>query len=244
MIRRTVLIFALVFCLSLVAIGVEGQPNYEVVAVSGSTPTYDGAIDVGEWDDAASVSFNNTEVFVKQDGAYLYVAFNVSDATLNEEDSVVVLFDVNHDGGATFGVDDIALGINCIAEPTEINLLYGSVAPYNWWAGINYDSEWWQAEFVIHYTKINVTAGEEESLGVGFVVVDSTAPGESSYYHYTWPPNIMGEEWIEPPSTWGDLTSTGYDWIPEFPSFYILPIFVVATLPAVIVYRRKHSMHH
>jgi len=30
--------------------------------------------------------------------------------------------------------------------------------------------------------------------------------------------------------------------IPEFPSFLILPLFMIATLLAVIVYRRKHSM--
>jgi hypothetical protein len=30
--------------------------------------------------------------------------------------------------------------------------------------------------------------------------------------------------------------------IPEFPSFIILPLFMIATLLAVIVYRRKHTM--
>ena len=30
--------------------------------------------------------------------------------------------------------------------------------------------------------------------------------------------------------------------IPEFPSFLILPLFMIATLLAVIVYRRKHTM--
>ena len=30
--------------------------------------------------------------------------------------------------------------------------------------------------------------------------------------------------------------------IPEFPSFLILPLFMIATLLAVIVYRRKHHM--
>jgi hypothetical protein len=30
--------------------------------------------------------------------------------------------------------------------------------------------------------------------------------------------------------------------IPEFPSFVILPLFMIATLLAVIVYRRKHPM--
>jgi hypothetical protein len=30
--------------------------------------------------------------------------------------------------------------------------------------------------------------------------------------------------------------------IPEFPSFLILPLFMITTLLAVITYRRKHSM--
>jgi len=32
--------------------------------------------------------------------------------------------------------------------------------------------------------------------------------------------------------------------IPEFPSFLILPLFMITTLLAVIVYRRKHSRQH
>jgi len=32
--------------------------------------------------------------------------------------------------------------------------------------------------------------------------------------------------------------------IPEFPSFLVLPLFMIATLLAVIVYRRKHPMQH
>ena len=32
----------------------------------------------------------------------------------------------------------------------------------------------------------------------------------------------------------------GQPTIPEFPSFIILPLFMIATLLAVIVYRRKH----
>jgi len=31
--------------------------------------------------------------------------------------------------------------------------------------------------------------------------------------------------------------------IPEFPTFLILPLFMIATLLTVIVYRRKHSMN-
>jgi hypothetical protein len=32
--------------------------------------------------------------------------------------------------------------------------------------------------------------------------------------------------------------------IPEFPSFLILPLFMITTLLAVIIYRRKHLIHH
>lgn len=37
------------------------------------------------------------------------------------------------------------------------------------------------------------------------------------------------------------LRWNGTQWIPEFPSFLILPLFMIATLVAVIVYRRKNS---
>jgi hypothetical protein len=33
-----------------------------------------------------------------------------------------------------------------------------------------------------------------------------------------------------------------YHVVPEFPLFLILPLFVIATLLAVIVYRKKHTM--
>jgi len=40
----------------------------------------------------------------------------------------------------------------------------------------------------------------------------------------------------------GESVTYIYQVIPEFPSFLILPLFMIATLLAVIVYRRKHSM--
>jgi len=42
----------------------------------------------------------------------------------------------------------------------------------------------------------------------------------------------------------GDLVYTEITVVPEFPSFIILPLFMIATLLAVIVYRRKHPMKH
>lgn len=238
MIKKIVLTFALVFCLSFSAIIVEGQATYEVVAVYGSAPTVDGSINVGEWDDAASVSFDNTEVFVKQNGVNLYIAFNVLDATLNDEDYVGLLFDINHDDGTTFGQDDIFLAIQLNREPVEIQLGVGMlVSPFGWVAEISYTSVGWQAEFVILYPKISVTAGVEKSLGVAFIVQDF--PGELPCNYYTWPPNLIVEESPKPPSTWGEMTSTGYNWIPEFPPFLFLPLFMIATLLTIVLYRRK-----
>jgi len=42
------------------------------------------------------------------------------------------------------------------------------------------------------------------------------------------------------PSTWTLYVPKSE--IPEFPSFIALPLFIIATLLAVIIYRRKHSM--
>jgi len=57
------------------------NPSNGIVAVYGSTPTIGGAINIHEWSDAASVSINETEVLIKQDGVNLYIGFNVSDFT-------------------------------------------------------------------------------------------------------------------------------------------------------------------
>jgi len=41
-----------------------------------------------------------------------------------------------------------------------------------------------------------------------------------------------------------DIEVTAGFFIPEFPSFLILLLFLMTTLLAVIVYRRKHPMKH
>jgi len=60
---------------------VQAHPNYEIIAIAGSTPTIEGIISPGEWDDANSETFNETTVFVKQDGVNLHIAFNATDNT-------------------------------------------------------------------------------------------------------------------------------------------------------------------
>lgn len=240
MIKKLALTFVLAICLSFIVIGVRGHnPEYEVVAVYGSTPTIDGSISVGEWDDAASVSFNNTEVFVKQDGVNFYVGFNVSDATLNEEDSVGFGIDVDNDGEVTLQPDDVGLGVYRNGTLLETNVAGGMWAITDvsgWTAMVNSTSEMWQAEFNITYSKINVVAGVEKTIGVFFFRFSGLEG--SSPEVFSWPPGYL--EIYENPSMWGAITSTEYNWIPEFPSWIILPALLVIGTLTTLLRKRKN----
>ena len=117
---------------------VEGQPN-KIVAVSGSTPMIDGVIG-GEWSDASSLSFNNTEVFVKQDGENLYIAFNVSDPTPNANENVHIFFDVNHDEGTTPKSDDIVISVFRNGTLVEGYLVNGTYVNATGWTASVYNT--------------------------------------------------------------------------------------------------------
>jgi len=235
--RKFVFMVVSVLCLSFVIIGAKAHdPSYEIVAVYGSTPTIDGAINIHEWSDAASVFFNNTEVFVKQDGVNLYIGFNNSEAQFHDEDTVGVIIDVDHDAGLTLQPDDIGMIVWRNGTLWEANVTEGAWTIANtsgWTASVHFTSDMWQVEFNITYPKINVIAGVEKTLGVVF---QCNRRWELSY-PFSWPPGYM--DIYTNPSMWGVITSTGYDWIPEFPSFLVLPIFMITTLLLVIVYRRR-----
>jgi len=239
MTRKLVLVFALLLCLSFTIVKVNGQnPGYEIVAAYGSTPTIDGAIDASEWSDASSVSFNNTEVFVKQDSVNFYVGFNVSDATLNEEDSVGFYIDVNYDGELTLQPDDVGLVVYRSGALLEANVTGGTWTlkeVSGWTAVVNSTFDMWQAEFNITYSKINVVAGVEKTIGVFFFRFSGLEG--SSPEVFSWPPGYT--EINANPSMWGAVTSTGYNWIPESPSFLILPLFMIATLSAIVICKKK-----
>ena len=242
MIKKLALTFVLAICLSFMVIGVRGHnPGYEIVAVYGSTPTIDGSMSVGEWDDAALVSFNNTEVFVKQDGVNFYIGFNVSDATFNE-DSVGFCIDVDHDGGLTLQPDDVGLGVNRTGTLIEANVIGGTWAlkeVSGWTAVVNSTSDMWQAEFNITYSKINVVGGVEKTIGAVFACyrgLEGSSPNK-----FSWPPDISSGPGGNP-SMWGDITSAGYNWIPEFPPWIILPALLVIAMLTTLL-RKKTSTY-
>lgn len=231
--------FALMLCLFLWVIEVDGHnPAYEIVSVYGSTPTIDGVLDAHEWGDAALVSFNNTKVFVKQDGIDLYIGFNNSETQFHDDDAVNVLIDVGHDGGLTLQPDEIGLGVYRNGTLLEANVTGGTWAiteVSGWIAVASSASEMWQVEFRITYSKIDVVAGVEKTIGVEFVCfrgVEGSSPNV-----FSWPPRYI--EIYTNPSMWGAISSIGYNWIPEFSPFTIMPLFMIPILLAIMLCQKR-----
>ena len=243
MIKKLALTFVLAICLSFMVIGVRGHnPEYEIVAVYSSTPTIDGSMSVGEWDDAALVSFNNTEVFVKQDGINLYIGFNNSETQFHDDDAIEIFIDVDHDGSLTLQPDDVGLDVYRNGTLIEANVTGGTwtIAKVSGWtAVVNSTSDMWQAEFNITYSKINVVAGVEKTIGAVFACyrgLEGSSPNK-----FSWPPGISSGPGGNP-SMWGDITSAGYNWIPEFPPWIILPALLVIAMLTTLL-RKKTSTY-
>ena len=204
------------------------NPAYEIAAVSGLTPSIDGVIASGEWDDASSVSFNNTVVYVKQDGKNLYAAFNVSDSTVENQDVVAIFIDVENNGGSSPQPDDILFSISRTGQLIERQGDNPPGSPTGGWnASASSTSSTWQAEYNITYAKIEITAGQPKTLGIAFESWDYAA-GLPVF----WPPMTPAES--NYPSNWGNLTSEE-NWIPEFSSTILLLTFLMlATIPLIL----------
>lgn len=235
MYRKGLVVLLFIFSISLIpGSAVSYNPAYTIEAVAGSTPNINGVIASGEWNDASAISFNNTIVYVKQDGENIYVAFNVSDNTVDpSQESVAVGIDVLNDGGSYPQSDDICLYI--IRDGTLLEAQGTTVPPnpsISGWNGAAYSTGgYWQAEFNITYTKVQISRGEAKTLGVAFMIFDSAIG-----YAYFWPP--MTPESSGAPSNWGNLTSEA-NWIPEFPSVTFVSLIITFTLFIVIFAERK-----
>lgn len=234
MYRKIVAIAVFILCLSIMLFAVEGyDPTYTISAVAGSTPNIDGAVASGEWDDASTVSFNYTVVYVKQDGENLYAAFNISDNTASvSRDGVAIAIDVLNDGGASPQNDDVIFYIIRNGTLLEAQDTNPPAPPTGGWNGsASSTSNYWQAEFNITYAKVQITPGEPKILGVALMSFDYTIG-----YPYFWPPMAPSDSG---PSNWGNLISEE-NWIPEYTSILILLLFMIATLVTALSYKGKH----
>jgi len=230
--------------LSVAVTGVFGDPANEIVAKPGPTPTIDGVISSGEWVTASNVTFNQTTVYVMQDGFNLYVAFMVSDSIYSIGDECHVFFDVEHDKSSSLQSDDIRLIVKRHGVLLELKGSgeYGWMVATTsgWTAEVNSTSTFWQVEYNITYSKINVSAGSNKTLGVEF---------ESYNYdvgvlgtQYMWPPSD-DPNFDKKPSQWGAMTPNTYNWIPEFSNQLILVIALTAATLILLYVKTRKKLH-
>lgn len=222
---------------------------YEVVAPYGPAPTIDGTVGSGEWGSAA-LSFAYTQVFIKQDGSNLYVAFNDTDDSnpnipFTGEDYSMIFFDVDYDRKFSLQPDDLWLMVerNGTLLEARVTGQWMSIPTVSGWdARAVSSSQMWQCEFNISYSKIGVIAGVAKTIGVVFASTHGVR--DVSGYVYNWPPYGDETGWTQMrdnPSAWGMLDSSGFDWVPELPSFLALSLFMIATLLSIAAFRKKTS---
>jgi len=237
----------MLLCLSVIVTGVSGNPANEIVAKPSLAPTIDGVIGSAEWTTASNVTFNQTTVYVMQNGLDLFVAFNISDNTENSQDTCTIFFDVEHDGSSELQADDLELVIERDGNLTELKTTYFG-PPHNkyfwtiatvsgWTAEVNSSSTLWQVEYNITYSKINVTAGSTKILGVEFQSYDV-----ASSTSYTWP-HTDDPLFSFKPNIWGNMTPNDFNWIPEFSNPLIQIMAFIVTLP-ILFYVKAHKKIH
>lgn len=247
-------LFAFLLCLLLVvglAQSRASSENYEVVAPYGPSPIIDGTISSSEWGNV-SLSFAFTNVFIKQDGNNLYVAFNDTDDTnpnilFTKEDYDMIIFDVEYDRNSTLQPDDLWLKVERNGTLFEARVTEGqwvsTPTVSGWDARTVSGSQMWQCEFNIGYSMIGVSPGVAKTIGVVFASTHGVkdTPG----YVYNWPPYGDETGWTEMlnnPSWWGILSSSEFDWVPEFPSYLASFSFMMATILSIVAFRGKKRL--
>ena len=167
----------------------------------------DGLIAPGEYAHAGKITFpghgGDVEVFFREDGGNLYIAFDFPDPQ-TPGSAAQVFLDTNHDGGAAPQTDDYRLSVTqsgSLLESRCTGTGWGARTPVSWTAATTLTLSGWQAEFRIQYDKLGLTAGTFQVMGLG--LLNAWTPSGDHY----WP---SGAFWLNP-NSWGDLVSSS-DW--------------------------------
>lgn len=233
--KNTLIILTL--CASIMISPVIAQTTNTVVAKYGSSPIIDGTVDDSEWSDASTITFNGVQVFVKQDGVHLNVAFK---SPVLEDSGMFIYIDVNNDNSTTLSSDDICIDALANGTRSEFHKASGAavweLASASGWTGAFLRTATaCQAEFSIDYSKLGLVAGTEKTMGINFEYVSFLTLED-----YFWSFNSAYVT-NRAPFTWGSINSSGYNWIPEFPSLAIVSLIMMAMPFVAIAYRRSHA---
>ncbi|UCE37216.1 MAG: right-handed parallel beta-helix repeat-containing protein [Thermoplasmata archaeon] len=176
----------------------------------GATPTIDGVISPGEWDDANSIRFYNAQgeinVYLKHDDDTLYFMSHIIDSTYYWGDDIVIGIDTEHNGELHPQPDDYQFYIRRDVSTSEINRGSGSgweSVPVDEWAGevwneTSSDASTWTAELSISYSFLNIIDCDQV-MGIEFRSYDDNPEGL-----FNWPDG-SDESW---PDSWADISSS------------------------------------
>jgi len=220
--------------------------NYLAITV----PTIEGRwTNSTEWTDAEERELDGTlTVYFRLKYAwsgstvyqYILVDF-LNDTTDDAGDSWSLCFDAHHDDGGSPQTDDYRISVighsfSGLHVYKGTGSGWAETSDYTWVSDLaivndinpspHLSTPHWIAEFRINSTWLSLLNNFDLRV---------TAYDESGGGNQVWPDSTSNV-----PNDWGE-TITKFTTIPEFPSAIILPLFMLATLLAVIAYRRKRT---
>ncbi len=184
--------------LAIIALGPTAMAD-NVDVPYGTTPTLDAFLSPNEWTDAILLNIvmgtGQSTVYLKHDMTDLYIAFT---STIPGPDEIYV--DVDHDAASAPQTDDFYIHASSNqAEAYGTGTVWGQMSntPVGWAADAGFLPI---RELRISYSKLDITAGQAKTLGLGLVLYHANPEG-------TWPSTMNRFD----PSTWGNMSASD-DW--------------------------------
>jgi hypothetical protein len=191
--------------------------------LASAAPTFDGTINPGEWSDATIVDVSdvfgmtsasgvlpcNVDIYVMNDGSFLYIALDyILDTSLNVNDRILAYFDDNNDDVWATDTSEgyyrmfNAVGFNSLFQPMPSGPLTGPPVP-GVSGGVAMGTNV-QYEFSIPFGamtyELNASPATNDTMGFHLVAVDQSILDEEGW----WPTSLDVSNELDP-AFYGDL---------------------------------------